>query len=245
MSRAGPARALEYRAVAEALAWSRTLVVQLRAAKRMSRLEVLAVEARLGPACKRRVMAIRGAEKPTLVQVIRAWWVRSFVYKLRGIVARTRRFGSSPAEASAAIVNTALGITVVDASGWDDLDRGGGSRTFLSRETAGGGRGVTHCTKVSDDWLTRGERAWKAARTLGGRRAMHKWMGTEIQEGRVGDKRGRWAVEELLQVRRPGGRGRRLEVEVQWKGGGQTSWESVTQLTGDLRKRAREMEREC
>ena len=71
---------------------------------------------------------------------------------------------------------------------------------------------------------------------------MHKWMGTEIQEGRVGDKRGRWAVEELLQVRRPGGRGRRLEVEVQWKGGGQTSWESVTQLTGDLRKRAREME---
>ena len=71
---------------------------------------------------------------------------------------------------------------------------------------------------------------------------MHKWMGTEIQEGRVGDKRGRWAVEELLQVRRPGGRGRRLEVEVQWKGGWQTSWKSVTQLTGDLRKRAREME---
>ena len=141
----------------------------------------------VGPACKRRVMVIRGVEKPTLVQVICAWWVRSFVYKLRGMVARTRRFGSSPAEASVAIVNTALGITVVDASGWDDLDRGGGAMTFLSRETAGGGRGVTHCAKASDDWLTRGERAWRSAMALGGRRAiMHKWMGTEIQEGRVG-----------------------------------------------------------
>jgi hypothetical protein len=49
---------------------------------------------------------------------------------------------------------------------------------------------------------------------------------------------GRWAVEDILDVRRPGGKGRRLEVEVAWEG----EWVNVTQLTGDLRKRVREME---
>ena len=63
-------------------------------------------------------------------------------------------------------------------------------------------------------------------------------------EGRAGDKRGRWAVEDVLEVRRPGGKGRKLEAKVAWVGDGEwdDEWVQVTQLTGDLRKRAREME---
>jgi hypothetical protein len=45
-----------------------------------------------------------------------------------------------------------------------------------------------------------------------------------------------------LEVRRPGGKGRKLEVKVAWVGEWDDEWIRVTQLTGDLRKRAREME---
>jgi hypothetical protein len=45
-----------------------------------------------------------------------------------------------------------------------------------------------------------------------------------------------------LEVRRPGGKGRKLEVKVAWVGEWDDEWIQVTQLTGDLRKRAREME---
>jgi hypothetical protein len=69
-----------------------------------------------------------------------------------------------------------------------------------------------------------------------------KWAGQEMAEGRAGDKRGRWAVEDVLEVRRPGGKGRRLEAKVAWAGEWDDEWVQVTQLTGDLRKRAREME---
>ena len=74
--------------------------------------------------------------------------------------------------------------------------------------------------------------------------------GEEVQAGRRGDKRkrGRWALEELLEVRRVRGRGRGLEVRVRWSGGDATgrswedSWVGVTWLTHDLRREAREME---
>ena len=69
-----------------------------------------------------------------------------------------------------------------------------------------------------------------------------------MQAGRRGDKRGRWALEELLEVRRVRGRGRGLEVHVRWSGGDAAgrpwddSWVGVTWLTPDQRREARGIE---
>ena len=52
----------------------------------------------------------------------------------------------------------------------------------------------------------------------GGARRQEALKGEEVQAGRRGDKCGRWAVEELLGVRRVRGRGRGLEVHVRWEG---------------------------
>ena len=54
-----------------------------------------------------------------------------------------------------------------------------------------------------------------------------------------------WAVDRLVEVKRPGGAGRRLDVLVRWEGAWRDSWRSVTDLTTDMRKRARVMEREA
>ena len=50
----------------------------------------------------------------------------------------------------------------------------------------------------------------------GGARRQEALKGEEVQAGRRGDKRGRWAIEELLGVRRVRVRGRGLEVHVRW-----------------------------
>ena len=90
--------------------------------------------------------------------------------------------------------------------------------------------------------------ALRRLRSDGGRRRREALKGEEVQAGRRGDKRGRWALEELLEVRRVRGRGRGLEVRVRWSGGDATgrswedSWVGVTWLTHDLRREAREME---
>ena len=86
----------------------------------------------------------------------------------------------------------------------------------------------------------------------GGARRREALKGEEVQAGRRGDKRGRWAVEELLGVRRVRGRGRGLEVHVRWEGEDAAgtaerwadSWVGVTWLTVDMRKRARVLETE-
>ena len=71
-------------------------------------------------------------------------------------------------------------------------------------------------------------------------------------EGRAESSNGRWAVESLVSVRRPTvRRGRQLEVTVRWAGvnplfrcpwGDSTM--AITEITPDLRKRARAMESE-
>ena len=79
----------------------------------------------------------------------------------------------------------------------------------------------------------------------GGGRRREALKGEEVQAGRRGDRRGRWAVEELLSVRRVRGRGRGLEVHVRWEGGESTgaaarwadSWVGVTWLIQYMRKR--------
>ena len=98
-----------------------------------------------------------------------------------------------------------------------------------------------HVTE-GDGWDRRSVTAWHMASRLGGRRTLAKWSGEEMRAGRLGDKRGRWAVADLMDVRRPGGGGRRLDVLVRWAGGWSDDWRSVVMLTGDMRKRARVME---
>ena len=84
----------------------------------------------------------------------------------------------------------------------------------------------------------------------GGSRRREALKGKEVQAGRRGDKRGRWAVDELLDVRRVRGRGRKLDVHVRWSGGDavggawEESWVGITWLTPDLRQVARGMEAE-
>ena len=75
--------------------------------------------------------------------------------------------------------------------------------------------------------------------------------GWEIVEGRAESSNGRWAVESLVSVRRPAvRRGRQLEVTVKWAGVNPLfgcrwgdSVVAVTDLTADLREKARAMER--
>ena len=89
-----------------------------------------------------------------------------------------------------------------------------------------------------------------------------RWCGTrasllrlsrwEVAEGRAESSNGKWAVEALVDVRRPDvRRGRQLFVRVRWAGTNplfETPWADsevpVRDLTGDLREKARDMERE-
>ena len=78
---------------------------------------------------------------------------------------------------------------------------------------AGGEGGVSAglaatTTAVARRWHVRG----------GGARRQEVLKGEEVQAGRRGDKRERWAIEELLGVRRVRGRGRGLEVRLREAG---------------------------
>ena len=100
----------------------------------------------------------------------------------------------------------------------------------VARE-AGGEGGVT------EGLAARAAAARRAFQCGGGRHRREALKGEEVQAGRRGDKRGRWALEELLEVRRVRGRGRGLEVRVRWSSGDATgrswedSWVGVTWLT--------------
>ena len=83
-------------------------------------------------------------------------------------------------------------------------------------------------------------------------RASMEWLKRwEIAEGRAESSNGKWAVEEIVSVCRPGvRRGRELLVTVRWAGVNplfECPWGvselSITELTPDLKVAAREMER--
>ena len=97
--------------------------------------------------------------------------------------------------------------------------------------------------------LARGKLRWG-----GGRREMVRLKRYDVAAGLEGDRFGRWAVDKVLDVARPERRkGRMLDVQVSWKGGAvrdeegegwQPTWVSISLLTRDLNKVAREMEEE-
>ena len=90
-------------------------------------------------------------------------------------------------------------------------------------------------------------RRWVAG---GGRRRLEWFRRWEVDEGREADKRGRWRVARVMDVRRPEGRrGRQLEVQVEWAGVDTLSgaawsveWVNIVWCTGDVRKEARRLE---
>lgn len=90
-------------------------------------------------------------------------------------------------------------------------------------------------------------RRWVAG---GGRRRLQWLRRWEVDEGREADKRGRWRVARVMDVRRPEGRhGRQLEVQVEWAGVDTLSgaawsveWVNIIWCTGDVRKEARRIE---
>ena len=77
-------------------------------------------------------------------------------------------------------------------------------------------------------------------------------VGGDVVEGRAESSNGLWAVESLVGVRRPTTRrGRQLEVTVRWAGVNPLfgcAWGdsvlAISELTPDLRRQARVMERE-
>ena len=86
----------------------------------------------------------------------------------------------------------------------------------------------------------------------GSEASLRRLRGWEIAEGRAESSNGMWAVETLVSVRRPTvRRGRQLNVTVRWAGVNPLfgcAWGdsvlAITDLTPDLRRRARAMERE-
>ena len=97
------------------------------------------------------------------------------------------------------------------------------------------------------------DRAYEARRRWldgGGRRRVEWLRRWEVDEGREADKRGRWRVARVMDVRRPEGRhGRQLEVQVEWAGVDTLSgaawsveWVTIAWCTGDVRKEARRLE---
>lgn len=91
----------------------------------------------------------------------------------------------------------------------------------------------------------RGTRAATARRARAKKRRMEarQELMLEALAGDEEDDLGRWAVSEVLDVRRPARRrGRALEVQVRWEGDWDDSWISVTLLTADMRKVSRSVE---
>ena len=97
------------------------------------------------------------------------------------------------------------------------------------------------------------DRAYEARRRWvdgGGRRRLEWLRRWEVDEGREADKKGRWRVARVMDVRRPEGRhGRQLEVQVEWAGVDTLSgaawsveWVTIAWCTGDVRKEARRLE---
>ena len=82
--------------------------------------------------------------------------------------------------------------------------------------------------------------------------SLKRLRGWEIVEGRAESSNGLWAVESLINVRRPTmRRGRQLEVTVRWAGVNPLfgcAWGdsvlAISELTTDLRRQARVMEEE-
>jgi hypothetical protein len=245
VARAGYVRRERLRELAEVTAWVGWMVEAMGDAGEMTWGERLDVEARLRRVRRQEVMRTRGAREPTVVQAVHGWMALAFLRQLQAL--RARKSGEGKRQHTARqieLAGTAYGTVWQQVPGWEEVCGGDGAVDIATAETALGGKGVAWRRTEGETWAAQGARAWRRAMLLGGRRAVAKWMGQEMAEGRAGDKRGRWAVEDLLDVRRPGGKGRRLEVEVAWEGEWDDEWVNVTQLTKDLRKRAREMEGE-
>ena len=246
VARAGPEKARRLRVCAEATAWAMATITSAMAVGGMSR-------GAAGEAVKR-VVAMRKKEatlgasgwhdEDTLSTAVKSWWAEAYLCKLRALAARTR--GGRRAEVSRrhlTIASEAMGARMTAARGWAEIaaESDGGVR-FATALTRTGGGGVAWKISGGDGWELRADTAWSMACRLGGRRTLAKRIGEEMRAGRLGDKRGRWAVEDLLDVRRPGGSGRRLDVLVSWAGNWRDDWRSVVLLTNDMRKRARVME---
>ena len=110
------------------------------------------------------------------------------------------------------------------------------------RLEAGQARGLDRRAESARGWWRRG----------GGRKQAERLRGEEVAEGRMGDSHGRWALEAIVEVRRPAKRrGMQLKALLRWRGVNPASgvvwaeeWKPVTQhyLTEDMRMKARRME---
>ena len=68
----------------------------------------------------------------------------------------------------------------------------------------------------SDQRAVAARRHWRSG---GGRKRLEWLRRWEVDEGREADKRGRWRIGRVLDVRRPTQRrGRQLEVQIEWAG---------------------------
>ena len=108
------------------------------------------------------------------------------------------------------------------------------------------------CAHARDGLAARALTPRAKLRWCGGRRLFDKLKGFAVHAGHEADRFGFWAVERILDVRRPARRqGRQLDVHVRFSGVDPlskalwpTQWVPVTWLKADLRKVAREMEKE-
>ena len=111
------------------------------------------------------------------------------------------------------------------------------------------GDGARPTGAVGFDWAAMRARRWW--RRGCGRRRLEWLRRIERWEGREGDRLGRWAVEKVLDVRRPAQRkGQQLDALLKWAGAdGLTGeawppmWKTIVDLTADLRDEARRLER--
>ena len=93
---------------------------------------------------------------------------------------------------------------------------------------------------VIDRTRIRGERA--AASRKRARKAASAAVVARLRKGEEPDDEGRWAVKRIVEVVRFKGRGRRIDVKVQWEGTDQRgrawadSWLRIGKLSDDLRK---------
>jgi hypothetical protein len=104
---------------------------------------------------------------------------------------------SRPSTRQTELAGTVYGATWQGVPGWDEVCGSGGAVDVATAETAPGGKGVVWRRAAGDALAVQGAHAWQRAMRLGGRRAAARWAGQEMMKGRVGDKRGRWAVEDV------------------------------------------------